>query len=62
MVNYANRMSQPAVQRLSQADSIGYLKEVHPIFFGFVGDLQGPLWVSGVDKKTRYIDSDPLHK
>ncbi|XP_075978910.1 protein disulfide-isomerase TMX3-like [Anticarsia gemmatalis] len=44
MVNYAMRMSQPAVQRLSQADSIGYLKESHPVFFGYVGKLQGPLW------------------
>lgn len=45
MVNYAMRMSQPAVQRLSQADSIGYLKESHPVFFGYVGKLQGALWV-----------------
>lgn len=45
MVNYALRMSQPAVQRLSQADSLGYLKETHPVFFGYVGKQQGPLWV-----------------
>ncbi|KAI8426202.1 hypothetical protein MSG28_005132 [Choristoneura fumiferana] len=44
MVNYAVRMSQPAVQRVTQADSFGYLKETHPIFFGFVGKQQGPLW------------------
>ncbi|KAF9418983.1 hypothetical protein HW555_004310 [Spodoptera exigua] len=46
MVNYALRMSQPAVQRLSQADSLGYLKETHPVFFGYVGKQQGPLWVT----------------
>lgn len=46
MVNYAVRMSQPAVQRVTQADSFGYLKETHPIFFGFVGKQQGPLWVN----------------
>lgn len=45
MVDYANRMSQPAVQRLSQADTINYLKEIHSIFFGYIGNLQGPLWV-----------------
>lgn len=44
MVNYALRMSQPAVSRLSQADSLGYLKETHPVFFGYVGKQQGPLW------------------
>ncbi|PZC74448.1 protein disulfide-isomerase TMX3 [Helicoverpa armigera] len=44
MVNYALRMSQPAVQRLSQADSLGYLKETHPVFFGYVGKQQGALW------------------
>lgn len=46
MVNYATRMSQPAVQRISQGDSIGYLKETHPVFFGFVGKPQGYLWVN----------------
>ncbi|XP_028172533.1 protein disulfide-isomerase TMX3-like [Ostrinia nubilalis] len=44
MVNYALRMSQPAVQKVSHADSIGYLKENHPIFFGFIGKQHGPLW------------------
>lgn len=45
MVNYALRMSQSAVQRLTQADSLGDLKESHPVFFGFVGKQQGSLWV-----------------
>lgn len=46
MVNYALRMSQPAVQKVSHADSIGYLKENHPVFFGYIGKQHGPLWVS----------------
>lgn len=45
MVNYALRMSQSAVQRLTHADSLGDLKESHPVFFGFTGKQQGPLWV-----------------
>lgn len=45
MVNYAMRMAQPAVQRLSHADSFGYLKETHNVFFGYVGKQQGLLWV-----------------
>ncbi|XP_045766914.1 protein disulfide-isomerase TMX3 [Maniola jurtina] len=44
MVNYAMRMAQPAVQRVSHADSLGYLKETHNIFFGYVGKQHGPLW------------------
>lgn len=53
MVNYALRMSQPAVSRLSQADSLGYLKETHPVFFGYVGKQQGPLWV--ITNNTRFL-------
>lgn len=45
MVNYAMRMAQPAIQRLSHADSFGYLKETHNVFFGYVGKQQGSLWV-----------------
>lgn len=45
MINYALRMSQPAIQKVSHADSIGYLKESHPVFFGYIGKQQGPLWV-----------------
>ncbi|CAH2239311.1 protein disulfide-isomerase TMX3 [Pararge aegeria] len=44
MVNYAMRMVQPAVQKVSHADSLGYLKENHNIFFGYVGKQQGLLW------------------
>ncbi|CAH0729822.1 unnamed protein product, partial [Brenthis ino] len=44
MVNYAMRMAQPAVQRVSHADSLGYLKENHNVFFGYVGKQQGLLW------------------
>ncbi|KAJ0178239.1 hypothetical protein K1T71_006062 [Dendrolimus kikuchii] len=44
MVNYALRMSQPAIQKVSQADSFGYLKDSHSVFFGYVGKQQGPLW------------------
>ncbi|KAG6444841.1 protein disulfide-isomerase TMX3 [Manduca sexta] len=44
MVHYAMRMSQPAIQRVSHADSLGYLKEAHSVFFGFVGKQHGPLW------------------
>lgn len=45
MVNYAMRMAHPAVQKVSHADSIGYLKENHNVFFGYVGKQHGPLWV-----------------
>lgn len=45
MVNYAMRMSQPAVQRLSHMDTIGYLKEAHSIFFVYIGKQSGHLWV-----------------
>ncbi|XP_049873957.1 protein disulfide-isomerase TMX3-like [Pectinophora gossypiella] len=44
MVNYALRMSQSAVQKVTHADSIGYLKEAHSVFFGYVGKQHGPLW------------------
>lgn len=44
MVNYALRMSQPAIQKVSHADSLGYIKETHPVFFGYVGKQHGPLW------------------
>ncbi|KAI5645361.1 thioredoxin domain-containing protein [Phthorimaea operculella] len=44
MVAYAMRMSQSAVQKVTHADSIGFLKESHPVFFGYVGKQQGPLW------------------
>ncbi|CAH2039559.1 unnamed protein product, partial [Iphiclides podalirius] len=44
MVNYAMRMAQPAIQRVTHADSMEYLKETHNIFFGYVGKQQGPLW------------------
>ncbi|CAK1586106.1 unnamed protein product [Parnassius mnemosyne] len=44
MINYAMRMAQPAIQRVTHEDSIGYLKETHNIFFGYVGKQQGPLW------------------
>lgn len=44
MVNYAMRMSQPAVQSLSQADTLSDLKDSHPVFFGYIGKQQGPLW------------------
>ncbi|XP_061715106.1 protein disulfide-isomerase TMX3 [Cydia pomonella] len=54
MVNYAVRMSQPAVQRLTQADSLGYLKEAHPVFFGFVGKQQGPLWEMFIRHADKY--------
>lgn len=46
MVNYAMRMSQPAIQKVSSADSLGYLKEAHSVFFGYVGVQKGPLWVN----------------
>ncbi|CAG9088229.1 unnamed protein product [Plutella xylostella] len=44
MVSYALRMSQPAVQKLSQGDNLGYLKEAHSVFFGYIGKQQGALW------------------
>ncbi|XP_047534884.1 protein disulfide-isomerase TMX3-like [Vanessa atalanta] len=44
MVNYAMRMAQPAVQKVSHADSLGYLKETHNVFFGYIGKQHGPLW------------------
>ncbi|CAB3251724.1 unnamed protein product [Arctia plantaginis] len=44
MVNYAMRMSQPAVQRLSAVDSLSDLKDSHSVFFGYIGKQQGPLW------------------
>lgn len=44
LINYAMRMSQPAVQRISRGNSIEYLKESHPVFFGFIGKQEGLLW------------------
>ncbi|KAL4707707.1 hypothetical protein ACJJTC_014888 [Scirpophaga incertulas] len=44
MVNYAIRMSEPAVQKISHADTLGNVKETHSIFFGFIGKTQGTLW------------------
>ncbi|RVE48620.1 hypothetical protein evm_006691 [Chilo suppressalis] len=54
MVNYALRMSQPAIQKVSQADSLGYLKETHPVFFGYIGKQQGPLWESFTFNAQKY--------
>ncbi|VVD03161.1 unnamed protein product [Leptidea sinapis] len=44
MVNYAMRMAQPPIQKVSYADSIGNLKEIHEIFFGYIGEHNGILW------------------
>ncbi|XP_050675215.1 protein disulfide-isomerase TMX3-like isoform X2 [Leptidea sinapis] len=44
MVNYAMRMAQPPIQKVSYADSIGNLKEIHEIFFGYIGEHHGILW------------------
>ncbi|CAG4950064.1 unnamed protein product [Colias eurytheme] len=44
MLNYALRMAQPPVQKISYADSIGNLKDMHDIFFGYIGEHQGTLW------------------
>lgn len=46
MVNYALRMAQPPVQKVSYTDSIENLKDSHEIFFGYIGDHQDTLWVS----------------
>ncbi|XP_013190883.1 protein disulfide-isomerase TMX3 [Amyelois transitella] len=54
MVNYALRMSQPAIQKVSQEDSIGYLKETHSIFFGYVGKQAGPLWDMYANHAEKY--------
>ncbi|XP_053606677.1 protein disulfide-isomerase TMX3 [Plodia interpunctella] len=54
MVNYALRMSQPAIQKVSQEDSIGDLKETHSVFFGYVGKQSGPLWEMYMKHAEKY--------
>ncbi|CAK1556308.1 unnamed protein product [Leptosia nina] len=44
MVNFALRMAQPPIQKVSYADSIDNLKDQHDIFFGYIGEHQGTLW------------------
>lgn len=55
LINYAMRMSQPAVQRISRGNSIEYLKESHPVFFGFIGKQEGLLWVIIISNLHNYI-------
>lgn len=46
LVNYALRMAGPPVSVVAKPDTVDIIKEKNPIFFTYVGQQSGPLWVS----------------
>jgi hypothetical protein len=46
IVNFALRLSGPPVRQITRAESLENLKTSSPLFFVYVGDNAGPLWVS----------------
>lgn len=54
LVNYALRMSRPAVQQVTKANTVDYLKDTKSIFFAHVGEQSGLLWNLFVYHAERY--------
>jgi thioredoxin domain-containing protein 10 len=46
IVNFALRVSGPPVQQITRSESLENLKASNPLFFVYVGDHEGSLWVS----------------
>jgi len=46
IVNFALRLSGPPVRQITRAESLDNLKASNPLFFVYIGDNAGPLWVS----------------
>jgi thioredoxin domain-containing protein 10 len=46
IVNFALRVSGPPVKQITRAESLENLKASNPLFFVYVGDNAGLLWVS----------------
>lgn len=46
MVNFALRLSGPPVQRITKSESITHLQAVNDLYFVYVGENDGPVWVS----------------
>lgn len=46
LVNYAMRMSGPSVLLVTKPHTVNEIKENNPIFFGYVGQQTGNLWVN----------------
>lgn len=44
MVNFALRMSRPAVQEITRSDSFASIRATDKLFFMYVGPQEGPLW------------------
>lgn len=45
-MNFALRVSGPPVQQITRAESLENLKASNPLFFVYVGEHAGLLWVS----------------
>lgn len=45
-MNFALRLSGPPVRQITRAESLDNLKASNPLFFVYIGDNAGPLWVS----------------
>jgi hypothetical protein len=45
IVNFALRLSGPPVRQITRSESLENLKTSNPLFFIYVGDNAGPLWV-----------------
>jgi thioredoxin domain-containing protein 10 len=46
IMNFALRVSGPPVQQITRSESLENLKTSNPLFFVYVGDHAGLLWVS----------------
>lgn len=45
LINFAIRLSGPPVQRVTRSESMDHLKATNELFFVYVGDYLGELWV-----------------
>lgn len=53
IVNFALRMSAPAVQQITRADSLANIKNANRLFFMYVGNQEGPLWDAYYDTAVK---------
>jgi len=48
LLDFAIRLSGPPVQQITRIESIAHVKATNLIFFLYIGDYKGKLWVSGL--------------
>lgn len=53
-MHFALRLSGPPVQPIKRAESLDQLKATNPVFFGFVGREEGPVWESFVNTAEKF--------